>query len=176
MTSIYQIDFEVIKEFLKNNDKKIFKNKNDAYNIAFKLLNSKNFINNSVKIEEWIIARNLLINKINIPKYNLYEIDFASKDEISELSKSLNMKENNINSTKNILKYLGKLEERISFLPEINIIITDKYRKLLELDILSSNLRNIIKIFKDNRFLRDFIYNSMSYIVDKNFHQPLFFS
>lgn len=129
MTSIHQIEFEDIKEFLKSNDKKIFKNKNDAYNIAFKLLKSKNFINYSVKIEEWMIARNLLINKINIPKYNLYEIDFASNDEINELSKSLNIKENNINSTKNILRYLGKLEERITFLPEINNIIIDKYHR-----------------------------------------------
>lgn len=171
MTSIHQIEFEDIKEFLKTNNIKTFKNKNDAYNIALKLLKSKNFINNSVKIEEWMIARNLFINKINIPKYNLYEIDFASKDEVDELSKSLNIKGNN---PKNILRYLGKLEERITFLPEINNIIIDKYHKLFELDILSSNLGNVIKIFKNNRFLRKFIYNNISYIIDKG-RLPLIF-
>lgn len=168
MTSIYQIEFEDIKEFLKQNNKKIFKNKNDAYNMALKLLKSSNIINHSVKIDEWMIARNLLINKINIPRYNICELDFATKDEIDELSKSLTMKGNDINSTKNILRYLGKLEERITFLPEINNIIIDKYSKLLEIDILSSNLCNIINIFKHNRFLRKFIYDNIRYIISKD--------
>ena len=115
-----------------------------------------------------MIAYNLLINKINIPKYSIYEIDFSSKDEISQLSNSLTMKGNNINNVKNILRYLGKLEERIAFIPEINNIIADKYYKLLELDILSSNLCNVIKIFKNNRILRRFLYDNMKYIIDKN--------
>jgi hypothetical protein len=167
MTSIYHIPFEDIKIFLKANNKS-FKNNTDAYNITLKLLKNKNIIGHTVKIVEWMIAYNLLINKINIPKYNIYEIDFASKDEINELSNSLNIKENNINTLKYILRCVGKLEERIAFLPEINNVIIEKYQKLFELDILSSNLCDIIKIFKDNRFLRKFIYDNIKYIIDKN--------
>ena len=162
MTSIYLIAFEDIKVFLKTNEKS-FKNKNDAYNIALKLLKGKKYICSSVKIEEWIHASNLLKNKINIPKYNIYEINSASQDEINNLSNSLTMKDN-YNIT-NILKYLGKLEERISFLPEINNVIIDKYSRLLELEVLSCNLCDLIKIFKNNRFLRKYIYYNMIYIV-----------
>lgn len=109
MTSIYQIKFEDIKVFLKANNK-CFKNKTDAYNIASKLLKDKNTTdttNNS--ITDWIIARNLLLSKVNIPKYSLYEIDFASKDEVNMLANSLTLEENNINNVKKYLKIFREI-------------------------------------------------------------------
>lgn len=60
------------------------------------------------------------------------------------------------------------MEERITFLPEINKLITEKYTRLLQTDILSSNLSVVVKIFKNNRFLRGFIYDNIKFIVDKH--------
>lgn len=60
------------------------------------------------------------------------------------------------------------MEERITFLPEINNVIMNKYQSLVEKDILSSDFCNIIKIFRDNRFLRRFIYENIFYVIDKN--------
>jgi hypothetical protein len=79
LTSIYLIPFDDIKEFLKLN-KKSFKNKNDAYNVALKMLKTQNNIYYTDKITEWIIARNLLSNRIFIPNYNIHDLDFASEN------------------------------------------------------------------------------------------------
>jgi len=164
MTSIYQIEFDDIKEFLKCNNRS-YKNRNHAYTIALNLLRNNN-LNYTAKILDYITARSLYINNINIPKYSLYEINLASQEEINSLSDSLNVK--NIDSVKNVLKYLGKLEERITFLPEINKLIMEKYTQLLQNDILSSDLCNIVKIFRDHRFLRGFIYDNIKSIVDNH--------
>jgi len=162
MTSIYQIEFDDIKEFLKCNNK-CHKNRNRAYNIAFNLLKNKDVIY-TTKILDYIIARSLYINNINIPKYSICDINSASQDEINILSNELNVK--NIDSVKNVLRYLGKLEEKITFLPEINKLIMEKYIRLLQTDILSSNLSDVVKIFKNHRFLRGFIYDNIKNFVD----------
>jgi len=162
MTSIYQIEFDDIKEFLKLNNK-CYKNRNHAYTIALNLLRNNN-LNYTTEILDYVAARNLHINNINIPKYSLYEINLASQDEINILSNSLNVKD--MDSVKNVLKYLGKLDEKIAFLPEINKLIMEKYTRLLQNDILSSDLCNIVKIFKDHRFLRRFIYDNIKSIVE----------
>ena len=148
MTSIYQIEFDDIKEFLKLNNK-CYKHKIHAYTITVNLLRNNNVIY-TTKILDYITARSLYINNTNIPKYSLYEINLASQEELNSLSNSLNVKDTN--SVKNILKYLGKLEEKITFLPEINKLIIEKYTQLLQTDILLSNLSDVVKIFKDHRF------------------------
>jgi hypothetical protein len=162
MTSIYKIEFDDIKEFLKCNNK-CYKNKTHAYTVALNLLKNKDVIY-TTKILDYITARSLYINNVNIPKYSIYDINLASQDEINILSNSLNIKD--INSVKNVLKYLGKLDEKITFLPEINKLIMEKYIGLLQNDILSSDLSKVVNIFKNHRFLREFIYNNIKSIVE----------
>lgn len=163
MTSIYDIPYEDIEKFLLANNE-TYKNEIDAYNKALILLNDKNAIDHSISIIEWLIAHNLLIKKINIPNFTVYQIDNMSQDEIDKLAKLLTMNGNNRSNIKNILKYLGKLD----YLPEHPDIKPQILDKILELKILSSNLEEIIHIFKNNKFLRKFIYDNMEQIITNN--------
>lgn len=110
MSSIYDIPYEDILEFLSTN-KKNFESQEDAYNIALDLLKKKTSKGHTISIIEWMMARNLLINKIDIPYYNISDINNMSQDKINELAKLLKMNGNNVDNIKNILRYLHKLNE-----------------------------------------------------------------
>src|SRR5437867_618471 len=109
MTSIYDIPYQDILKFLSSN-KKVFKNKNEAYTITQDLLKNKGTIAHPTTVIEWMIAHNVLINKINIPNYRTYEIDNMSQEETNLLAKLLTMKGSNKSNIKNILTYLCKLD------------------------------------------------------------------
>ena len=163
MTSIYDIPYEDIKEFLLANNK-IFNNENDAYKKALILLKDKNSIGHTTSIIEWMIAHNLLVKKVNIPNFTIYQINNMKEFEVTELSRLLGMQGNDRNNVKNILKYLGKL----NFLPEHSDVKPLILNTILELQILSSDLYMIINIFKNNKFLRKFIYDNMVKIISNN--------
>jgi hypothetical protein len=91
MTSIYDIPYEDIKIFLEANDK-TYINKNDAYDKTLILSEDKKTIGHTINIIEWMIAHNLLINKINIPYYTIDEINNMSQKEINKLAKLLIIK------------------------------------------------------------------------------------
>ena len=95
MATVYDIPYDDIKEFLLANNKD-FINKNDAYDKAQILFKDRKAIEHTTSIIEWLIAYNLLIRKINIPNYTVYEIDNMSQIEIDKLSKLLTMKSNNV--------------------------------------------------------------------------------
>ena len=114
MTSIYDIPYEDIKEFLLANNK-TYNNKDDAYDKASILLKDKKAIGHTLSIIEWIIAHNLLKGKINVPNYTTLKIDKMSSFEINNLSKLLSMKGNDRGNIKNILKFLHKLDDVVLF-------------------------------------------------------------
>src|SRR5674476_445856 len=99
MTDVRDVPYEDIQEFLKAN-KKSYLNENDAYNKTLILLKDKNAIGHTTSIVEWMIAHNLLIKKINIPNFTVYQIDNMQQFQIDELAKILTMKGNNRNNIK----------------------------------------------------------------------------
>jgi hypothetical protein len=163
MTSIYDIPYEDIQEFLLAN-KKTYINEIDAYNKALILLKDKKSVGHTISIIEWMIAYNLLKKKVNIPNFTIYQIDNMKQFEIDELAKLLTMNGNNRENIKNILKYLNKLD----FLPEHLDIKPQILNTILELKVLSSGLRELIDIFEQNKFLRKFIYDNMEQIIINN--------
>jgi len=122
------------------------KTEDDAYNAASILLKDKKTIGHTTSIIEWMMAHNLLIRKVNIPIYNVYDIDNMSPIEINKLAKLLTMKGNNINNIKNILKYLNKLQD------DYDIIFT----KIKDVDIkilLDLNDYELNKICRTNKYI-----------------------
>lgn len=110
MTSITDIPFDDIKDFLLQNDIKIPINKEKAYNIAKDLI-----INNKAKyypdsIIDWIIAYNFSQSAIEIPVYTLTEINTMSQEELDDLATILQSDNNSKESIINILSYLHKLQ------------------------------------------------------------------
>ena len=110
MSKVHDIPYEDVKEFLLANNAN-FKNEDEAYDLILNLLKAKKSIGHTTSIIEWMMAHNLLINKIDIPNYSSYDIDNMSQVEINELTKLLTMKGNNRNNIKNILRYLDKLQD-----------------------------------------------------------------
>ena len=131
MTSIYDVPYEDISMFLIANNED-FSNEGEAYNTALALLKDKNAIGHTTSIIEWMMAHNLLINKVNIASYTVGEIDNMSQKEIDRLAKLLTMKGNNRQNIKNILKFLNKL-----YYSKSNISVEDDIlkNKLNELQI-----------------------------------------
>jgi len=168
MTSIYDVPYEDIQKFLLVNNKNYI-DKDDAYDKTLTLLKDKNSKGHTISIIEWMIAHNLLIRNINIPNYTSYKIDNMSQNEINELAKLLTMKGNNRENIKNILRYLGKLNENI-LLPEINEFILSNLNQLdiNEINFDELNFTNIIKLLKTHRnknLIRKMLYNNMENMI-----------
>ena len=168
MTSIYNIPYEDIEEFLVANNE-IYDDENDAYNKSLELLKNKNAKGHTTKIVEWMIAHNLLLRKIDIPNYSIYQIDNMSQNEIDNLAKLLTMKGNNKNNIVNILRHLHKLKNEI-LLPEINnIILSNLYQ--LEANLINSknlyfnDVIHILKTHIDKALVRRLIYDNMKNII-----------
>ena len=79
MTSIRDIPFEYIKKFLEDNSKTIPNNENAAYNLAFSLLKSRDAVGHTLDIIAWMIAHNLIKNKVAVPNYTSAQIDAMSQ-------------------------------------------------------------------------------------------------
>lgn len=174
MTSIRDIPYEDIKIFLKDNNK-TFKNKDDAYNIAIDLFTDKKSIGHTISIIEWMMAFNLLKNKINIPHYNIYEIDNMSQYEINQLAKLLTMKGNNRDNIKNILRYLHKLDEKMLILPDISNLVFSKLNELEIQDINITKLKyndiiNLLKTHRNKKLIRKFIFDNLEKIIFYNIY------
>jgi len=168
MTSIYDVPYEDIKIFLDTNNID-YLNEDDAYNQALNLLKDKKSKGHTTSIIEWIIAHNLLQNKIIIPYYTIEEIKNMYQYEINQLAKILGMKGNNRENIINILRYLHKLEE-ISLLPEIKDIILNNLTQLelQNIDIYELTFDNIIELLKTHRNkkeLRKLISDNLSKII-----------
>ena len=175
MTSIYDIPYEDIKIFLlANNPLYNFNDKDEVYNVASTLLKNKRAKGHTTSIIEWMMAHNLLINKVNIPNYSTYEINKMSKIEINQLAKLLTMRSDNRENIKNILQYLHKLdEENVTLLPDINDIILRKLENLEINEINSGNLKlddviNLLKTHRNKSLIRKSLYDNMEKIIFHN--------
>jgi len=172
MTSIHDIPYEDIKEFLRAN-KKSFKNKDDAYDQTLILLKDRKAIGHTINIIEWLIAHNLFVRKVNIANYTISQIDNMSQSEINKLAKKLTMNGNNIENIKNILRYLHKLNEE-ELLPELNEIILQNLTDLEINDINVDNLtpKDVINLLTNHwnkALIRKIIYDNMEKIIFYNF-------
>jgi len=173
MTSIRDIPYQDIKIFLVANDKS-FKDKDDAYDKILKLLKDKNSKDHTTRIIEWMIAHNLLVNKINIPYFTSDQIDNMTQNEINKLAKLLTMNGNNVINIKNILRFLHKLnEENITLLPEINDIILNRLYEVEKIDkdinfIIktgsSQDILNLLKTHHNKRIIRELILENIALI------------
>jgi hypothetical protein len=159
MTSIYDIPYKDIEIFLiankKNSEKSSlitqnYESKNDAYDKVLILLKNKKSKGHTINIIEWMMAYNLLKNKVNIPNYTIYELNKLSQDEIDQLAKLLTMNSDNIEHIKNILRYLHKLDENVN-------IGTNK-----ELTIAGEEIYNIILNNLDNKSINRMNINKYS--------------
>ena len=174
MTSIYDIPYEDIKEFLLANYI-TYDDENDAYNEASKLVNDKKAIGHTTSIIEWMMAYNLLKRNINIPNYTTSEINKMSQPQINQLAKSLKMNGNNVENIKNILKYLHKLDNKNKLiLPETNDIIFNLLSDLevndLNFDTLTPNdVINLLKTHRNKALIRKLAYENMDKIILYNF-------
>jgi hypothetical protein len=174
MTSIYDIPYEDIQEFLLENYIN-FKDKDDAYNTTLILLKDKKAIGHTIRIIEWMMAHNLLIRNVKIPNYTTNEINKMSQNEINQLAKLLKMQGNNLENIKNILRYLHKLDEKnIILLPDINEIISKNLEELeisqIDLDTIKvNNVINLLKTHRNKALIRKLIYDNMEKIIFYNF-------
>jgi len=173
MTSIYDIPYIDIKEFLLANNKN-FESEQDAYNEAFKLFENKKAKNHTISIIEWIIAHNLLINNIDIPYYSIDDIDNMHQNDINKLAKLLTMNGNDRSNIKNILRYLNKLYDEQQFLlPDIKEYILDKLNKLemQEIDFTKLKYEDVIYLLlkhRNKKEIRKFIYINLENIIIYN--------
>jgi hypothetical protein len=169
MTSIYDLPFEDIQKFLAANNVN-YEDERDAYNKTLKLLKNKNSIGHTTHIIEWMIAHNLLFNKVNIPSFSSYEIENMSQSQINDLSRLLTMKGNNIDNIINILRYMDKLKD-MELLPEIMDIIGNlsNESETQEINLDSLNFDEIIYLLTNHyhkELIRNFIYNNIETIIN----------
>ena len=176
MTSVYDIPFEDIEEFLSANNEN-YNDENDAYNKTLILLKNKNSVGHTTKIIEWMMAHNLLLRNINIPNYTTSQINNLSQSEINRLAKLLKMNGSNIENIKHILRYLHKLDNKNKILlpiPELNDIIFSTLNDLESKDINFDTLTpdatlKLLKTHNNKALIRKLIYNNMEKIIFYNY-------
>lgn len=162
MTSIKDVPYQNIKSFLINNKVSLSKNEQDNYNTVFKMIsNDNNYIYSDIIID-WIVAYNL--NGKKFRNYSRGEIDIMSDEQLNRLDKNLGIDESNNRkqSVINVLKFLKKLDSKIVMKDIDNII----FQTLDEQRILSSNYKEMVTIFRNNKTLRKFIYDNLPYIIE----------
>jgi hypothetical protein len=171
MTSIYDIPRNDIETFILNNNRNIPKYNTDVYDLAFTLINDQNAKGHTRSIAEWMKAYNLVQNNVNIPTYTTLEIDNMNEKKLNTLARMLTMKSNNVETIKNILRYLHKLDvkhKRNPFETDIedvnyillntfnidnlnNLKINNKYKEILnDRRYWKFRLNNKLKLFVKN--------------------------
>lgn len=156
MTSINDIPNEDIEKFLDANNLKIPMNRDDAYDIAFKLFKSRNSVGHTKSIIEWMKAYNLIKNKVNIKNYTLADLNNMNQNQLDNLAKTLTMNGNNLESIKQILRYLHKLDETVHFGTTSVLGVAGKnvYDLMLQnMDVKSLNRMDVNKYSKS--YLQD---------------------
>lgn len=117
MTSITSIPVKDIKLFLSQNGVSfVSKNEKQMYDDAWNLI-QKGAKNYPDSVVEWMIAYNLLQQKVNIRNYHRWDISDLSKEELNNLTQLLTLKVANKERIINILRYLGKLDEDLLNIP-----------------------------------------------------------
>lgn len=166
MTSITDVPYEDIKLFLTKNNVRISSNEKNNYDTVLKMIKAGKGTNHPDSLIDWIIAYNLLNDKIHVNRYSVTEINLANERELQELgellgvSDSVDIKQ----SVLNILRYLKKLDN-ILFNKDIDSYIFSLAQSIDEQKILSADYSEIIEIFRKNKTLRKFIHDNMEKIM-----------
>ena len=164
MSSIDQIPYEDIVIFLEANDKKLSEDRDENNKLALKLLSDRKAKGHTTSIIEWMMAHNLLINKVDIPNYTIYEIDHMQQAEINKLAKLLTMEGNNRNNIKGILKYLGKLMD-VSYNNLPNEVIYNLIINTEPLDLENLYVNKVYRTVIDNPITLNYLYDKYKNIV-----------
>ena len=162
MSSIYEVPYCDIVEFLERNNKYIPEDNNKVYDIAFELLKDKKSKGHTVSLIEWMKAYNLLSNNVEIPIYNINKIKKMKTYEIDDLAKLLKMKGNNVNNIINILRYLHKLDETPEKVP---------VNKTLKNVTAGKQFKNVLINKYDNDKIIDIILKSDNINLLKNLYE-----
>jgi hypothetical protein len=109
MTSITDINYEDIEEFLYINNVKIPLKSDDAYDIAWDLIQREKDVIHTNTIISWMKAYNLSNVGITIKNYSEKELLTLSDDELDKLK--LLTDENDINNIIDILRFMHKVKE-----------------------------------------------------------------
>jgi len=113
MSDIRDIPIDDIKEFLSINKEKISVLKDKNYDKAWDIIQKNTTTFKPISIIEWAKAHNLIKKNIDVPRYSISAIKELSHEDLSNLSKTLDMKTTNIDNIINILKYMHKLDENV---------------------------------------------------------------
>lgn len=119
MANIEDIPYQDIKDFLLGNDQPVPKNLDGKENIkagytaAWNLIKKRNLTRKILfypdNVIKWMMAYNLLQDKVKIPTYSSDDIMNMSKPELNSLAKLLGMKTVDRDTILDIYFYLGKL-------------------------------------------------------------------
>lgn len=122
-----------INYFLTLNDQSISNDQEENYQHAFDLVSSGN---HSTLIPEsivdWMLAKNLIDQDIDISEYSLYTIVTSSNDNLSELSLSLGLTKVNKERVIRILTYLDKLDNDVYKLDQLPPDVINEIIKKLD--------------------------------------------
>lgn len=115
MTSIGDVSYGDIKQFLSNNGIKWSINDNENYQTVLKMIRAGQGENYPDSLIDWIIAYNFIVDRKTISNYNLKEIDLLSKEGLKILAEKLGIFESNNlkQSVINVLNYLHKLDDKV---------------------------------------------------------------
>lgn len=175
MADIRDLNISDLRDFLSANqiyhyNGFLLSNNNDIYDVAFNLMKDKNAKYDDVPISiiEWMLARNALIKKINVPSYTRTQIKNLKFDDLNNLAKLLGLTKNNVDNVINILHYMHKLKES-----ELDFeMYTDLYTSLL----VTSNFETIIKLLKSKSSLKNEISEVFDNILIYNKGIPDFYN
>jgi hypothetical protein len=110
MTSITDIPFGIIKDFLLENGIKLPKTETKTYDLAKDIILNSQAEFYPDTIIDWIIAHNFSLSGKQIKLYTLNEINNLSKKELSILSVKLGLDNDDEQSIINVLSYLHKIK------------------------------------------------------------------
>lgn len=143
MAKISDLKINDLRKFLQENRIYGINVASDIYDAAFDLMKKKDTSYDDVDISiiEWMLAYNVLQQKIDIPSYTKNQIKNLNQKDYDNLAKSLGLTKNNMDNVVSILKFMHKLKES-----ELDFeIAPDLYRTLL---LQSDDLQTITKLIK----------------------------
>ena len=169
MTSLTAIPLSDIKFFLTLNNISI--PRDNIYSVAWDLIKSGTVTSAPPSVTDWIIAYNLLSQKINIPIYKTSEILLSQDKDLKDLANLLTLQNVDKESIIRILGYLKILNNDIDIfeaLPQeilINILTKLDCKSIL-LICKSSNKFNKFCELKLNTLLKQKLHKETGFITD----------
>lgn len=149
MTSITDIPYKEIESFLSSNNVNISDDIDKNYNKAWTLLQNGKYEYIPDDIILWMIAYNLVLLKVKIPKYKKSMILSYSHEDLFKLTKLLTLKKVDIDNIFGVLSYLHKLVDDTN-VGILSILNEDTMIALLR----TMNIKAIENICKTSKQIR----------------------